>query len=193
MPYMFTNSSMRNVLLAAVLASAVTAIAAAQAPVLDSGVFSTYDVLNVRVRAPFRDLFAQSKRDQDYTVDATLTYAGPNGQETTLRGVQMTLRGNSSRRDTECTFPKLKLKLAKSPELAASIFRGTDELKLGTHCGESYEDQLNPRYGRLANERAVMREAFIYQLLEVLGVPSLKARPARVTYEEPVAGATPLV
>jgi hypothetical protein len=38
------------------------------------------------------------------------------------------------------------------------------------------------KYGRLANELSPLREAFVYRLLDVAGVATLKARPARVTY-----------
>jgi hypothetical protein len=38
------------------------------------------------------------------------------------------------------------------------------------------------KYGRVANETSPQREAFVYRLLDVMGVPTLKARPARITY-----------
>jgi hypothetical protein len=65
---------------------------------------------------------------------------------------------------------------------AGTVFDGVDALKLGTHCGDRAEDALTPKYGRLANEQAPPREALVYRLLQAAGVPTLLARPARITY-----------
>src|SRR5207248_1200706 len=51
-----------------------------------------------------------------------------------------------------------------------------------THCGESKDNTVTARFGRLPNERSPYREAFAYRLLETVGVPTLRARPARITY-----------
>ena len=55
------------------------------------------------------------------------------------------------------------------------------EIKVGTHCGERPDTQRTPK-GRLANDKTPHREAFVYRVLEIVGVPSLKARPAEITY-----------
>ena len=55
-------------------------------------------------------------------------------------------------------------------------------VKIGTHCGDQPDGELTERFGRWANEKAPLREAFVYRLLEVLRVRSFKARPARITY-----------
>src|SRR5256885_10994284 len=62
------------------------------------------------------------------------------------------------------------------------MFAGRHAVKIGTHCGEAPDGQLTPKYGRWANEKGALREAFVYRLLDTLGVPSLRARPARITY-----------
>jgi hypothetical protein len=158
-----------------------------------NGLFSRYEAVELRLTAPFADLLAKSDATSDYAVDGTLTYTADDGREVTIDGIHVSVRGNTSRQDTECTFPKLKLHFPKSPGLDASIFKGAERLKIGTHCGEEADEQLSHKYGRLANEHAVTREAFVYRLLDVLGVASLKARPARITYEDPAAGTAPLV
>jgi hypothetical protein len=55
-------------------------------------------------------------------------------------------------------------------------------VKIGTHCGDQADGELTEKFGRWANEKAPLREAFIYRLLDVLGVRSFRARPARITY-----------
>jgi hypothetical protein len=153
------------------------------------GLFSSYALVEFRLKAPFADLFAKSGDNSDYAVDGSLTYTGEDGRQVAIDGIRITVRGNTSKQDTECTFPKLKLHFTKGPSLDASIFKGHDALKIGTHCGEEAGEQLSHKYGRLPNEQAIAREAFIYRLLDVTGVPSLKARPARITYE--FAGGSP--
>jgi hypothetical protein len=155
--------------------------------------FSSYTVVEFHLKAPLADLFAQSDAKNDYTVDGSLTYTGDDGREIAIDGIRVGVRGNTSRQEMECTFPKLKLHFTKGPALDASKFKGMGSLKLGTHCGDSSGDELSHKYGRLPNEQAVAREAFVYRLLDIMRVPSLKARPARITYEDPGGGAAPIV
>ena len=123
----------------------------------------------LRLEAPFDDLFSGSQHNVDYAVDGTL--AEPGGRPVP---VTISVRGHTSRRESECAFPKLKLQRAD----------GTT-LKLGTHCGESNDDTLTAKYGRLPNERSPWREAAVYQILEALGVPTLRAKAVRATYVFP--------
>src|SRR5947207_2074272 len=140
--------------------------------------FSSYDVVPLRLSAPFNELFTQARQAEDYEVKGTLVV--PNGRrDVTVEGVKVSLRGHTSMRETECTFPKLKIDL---PSEAHSVLEGVGALKLGTHCGEATDGSVTPKYGRLPNEQAPLREAFVYRLLEAVGVLSAKARPARITY-----------
>lgn len=41
---------------------------------------------------------------------------------------------------------------------------------------------MSVKYGRLPNQLSPLREVFVYRLLAALNVPTLKARPAKVTY-----------
>jgi hypothetical protein len=135
--------------------------------------FSGYDVLPLTFNAPFGDLFAHARQQPAYAVTGSVTYAD-HGRSVTVEGVTFTVRGHTSLRETECTFPKLKLTFPRDS--------GLHSLKVGTHCGESKDASVTAKYGRLANEQSPHREAAVYRLLEAIGVPSLKARPARITY-----------
>jgi hypothetical protein len=94
--------------------------------------------------------------------------------------VTITLRGNTSRRESECPFPKLKVQLPDGVD--APLFAGMSAIKIGTHCGEAPDEGVTAKFGRLPNEHSPTRELFVYRLLEALGVPTLKARGARITY-----------
>jgi hypothetical protein len=103
----------------------------------------------------------------------------------TIEGVTFGLRGHTSLRENECAFPKLKIEFPQDAGAGAAngtLFEGLKGIKLGTHCGESSDDSVTPKYGRLPNEQAPLRETTVYRVLDVLGVAALKARAARVSY-----------
>jgi len=122
----------------------------------------------MRIDAPFADLFAHAQQD-GYSVRGSLTWTGGEGRRR-LDHVKIAVRGNTSRRATECSFPKLK------------ISWNGNGVKIGTHCGESDGDVVTAKYGRLANQASPVREAFVYHLLDTLGVPTLRTRLAEITY-----------
>jgi len=130
------------------------------------------ELINLTLEAPLQELFAKGAEDETFSVLGTLSYKDPkSGSDVVLEGVETTVRGHTSRRETECTFPKLKLKR-----------KGAGSIKVGTHCGEAADDELSTKYGRLANEKSPLREALVYQLLKAVEAPTLVARPARITY-----------
>lgn len=134
--------------------------------------------VTLTLEAPLKKLFAKHGTDDDKVfVLGTLVFKDPaTGVDVTLQDVQVSVRGHTSRDEAECAFPKLKLK-----------GRPGGTLRIGTHCGESPDDTLSAKYGRLANEKAPLREALTYRILDALGVPTLRARPARITYIDPDA------
>ena len=135
-----------------------------------AALFARDPVATLRLEAPFDELFQASAKDPDYKVDGALDEGGKRV------AVQVAVRGHTSRRESECSFPKLKV---RRPD-------GTT-LKIGTHCGDQSDDTLTSKYGRVPNERSPWREGTIYQILEALAVPVLHAVPARITYVYPDA------
>jgi hypothetical protein len=159
---------------------------------------SSQQVLDLRLEAPLRELFAKSQDHAGYEVIGRLSYLDPaTRRQVEIEGVQISTRGHTSREANECDFPKLKLTFKPAgPE--GSILSGTGSLKLGTHCADRPDEPLTPKFGRLANEKAPYREALVYQLLHAAGIPTLQARPARITYaftdtDAPESGQPPLV
>jgi hypothetical protein len=147
-----------------------------------SPLFSSQEVLTLRLEGPLHELFAKSETADDssaVTGKLTLTL---NGRDTTIEGVGISLRGHTSRRASECTFPKLKVTLPAGSATGRTVLAGHSVLKIGTHCGETAGDAITAKYGRVANETSPLREAFVYQLLDAMDVPTLKVRPARITY-----------
>lgn len=131
------------------------------------------DAIALTIQAPLQELFDKGSEDEKFSVAGRVTYKDPaNGADVT-RDAQVSVRGHTSRRETECTFPKLKLK-----------FKGGDVLRIGTHCGETADETLSAKYGRLANETSPQRELLAYRLLQAAEVPTLRTRPASITYVE---------
>jgi hypothetical protein len=149
-------------------------------------VFASSSILAATIEAPFADLIENGRRRSDYAVTGTLTLADDGGRETSIENVKITTRGHTSLRESECTFPKLKLDFADA-RVDGTIFDDVSAVKIGTHCSDK-PDGPGGKYGRWPNEKAAHREAFVYRLLEATGAPSLKARPARLTYVESRGG-----
>lgn len=146
-----------------------------------SGLLDGSSTVTLTLEAPLKKLFTKSPqradKDNKVFVPGRVVYKDPDtGAEVTLNDVEVSVRGHTSRIEEECTFPKLKIRA-----------RPGGALRIGTHCGEAPDDTLSPKYGRLANEKSPFREALTYKILYALGVPTLRTRPARITYVDPDA------
>jgi hypothetical protein len=153
-----------------------TALPAQQPPSLN-GLVAGRGVAALTLEAPLQELFDKGTNDENFSVSGTLKLNDPeSAAEIVWTDVAVSVRGHTSRRETECTFPKLKLKL-----------KGAGSVKIGTHCGEAEDHELSPKYGRLANEKSPLREALVYDLLRAAGAPTLRTRAARITYVDGAA------
>jgi hypothetical protein len=170
---------------------AVAAIAVLSHDGSDERLFSAQSPVELTLTAPVQQLFDNGKTNEDYTVPGVVSYHS-GSKVVTVPDVEVSIRGNTSKRESECPFPKLKLKFKES-SAKDSIFAGIDTVKIGTHCGENPGEELTKKYGRLANEKSPWREALVYRLLGAAGVPTLLARPARITYVDTGTRGQPLV
>jgi hypothetical protein len=162
--------------------TAASIVFAANSP---PALFATYEPISLRIEAPFTDLFGHKSIDDDYSVKGGLKYADA-GRQVSIADVTLSVRGHTSRREGECTFPKLRMDLSSDD----ALFRGMKSVKIGTHCGESSGNRLTEQFGRLPNQLAPPREALVYRLLAVFDVPTLLARPARIAYVDTDRGGT---
>src|SRR4051812_31202440 len=91
-------------LFAAALAVAVTQ---AQPPAKLPALLDGDTVVELRLEAPLRQLFANPS-EEDAFVSGTVSYRDPQtGSDVVLKDVQVSVRGHTSRREVECSFPKL--------------------------------------------------------------------------------------
>ena len=123
-----------------------------------SALFSSAEPLTLELEAPLTDLFTHD-RTADYAVAGALTVTS-DGRPARIDGVRVSLRGHTSRRESECDFPKLKIDFPNGSRDTHPLFAGLKSIKLNTHCGEAADSKLTPRYGRLPNEHSP-RQAFL--------------------------------
>src|SRR5438067_1381955 len=86
-----------------------------------SALFSSYEVVSLRLEAPFNELFDRARTDDTYRVTGKLSF-NDDGEPVTIDGVTLTLRGHTSRRESECLFPKLKVDLPKDRSAPAGCW-----------------------------------------------------------------------
>jgi hypothetical protein len=176
------------------LLTPLTFVALATLAVGDRPLFSTQQPLEITLEAPLQQIFGKGAKDDKFTAKGVLSYRDSGrGSAVVIPEVAVSVRGHTSKRETECSFPKLKVEFGDKAARDASIFSDLDSIRIGTHCGENPGEELTPGFGRLANEKSPIREAFVYRLLGAMEVPTAKARPARITYVDTGAGGAPLV
>lgn len=160
----------------------IAALLAATGIAATGDILDATDTVHLTMAAPLLELFSRATDAPDASVTGQLTWQHPSGRSVTLSNVEVAERGHTSRQRSECAFPKLRLDLTGA-QRDNTPFAGIDVLKIGTHCGDADDSTLTPKYGRLANEHAPRREALVYRLVAAAGVPTLRARPARITYD----------
>jgi hypothetical protein len=185
---------MRNAFLLSTLVAASTSfVGTAQAqfatiPASDSPLFQSHDTMKITLEGEFKTLFAkyksltiaegeQSSKAPEAWVNGAIKYFETSGKEVRLP-LKIRVRGNSSKND--CDFPKLDVEINSGVDLSNTAFANARNFKIGTHCADVEGNTGFLR--RLRNQAGPHREAFVYRLIEILNVPSLKARQARVNY-----------
>src|SRR5690348_10529107 len=117
----------RAALIASAVLLSVAALPQEPPPAKFDSLLEGKGAATLSIEAPLQQLFETGLEDENVTVPATVRFKDPSsGADVALTGVAVSVRGHTSRRETECTFPKLKLKL-----------KGAGSLKIGSHCGES--------------------------------------------------------
>ncbi len=134
----------------------------------------------ITIKAPLKTLFAPDAPNNElHGRKADATFAS--------LGATLTVRGNTSLNEGECSFPKLKLKFKDSANRAHTPFAGAKKFKIITHCGELPADQRTG-YGRVANDIAPWREAFTYQIVRAASVAAPRARPVTFRWVDTDSG-----
>lgn len=168
------------------LARPALALSPALPPPAAGTVFASFAPLNIKLRAPFSTLFeAQSlglAEAKKALVTGEVFVPGVGGFPIGYP-VEIHMKGFSSL--NTCRFPKLELKFISKP--TTGLFTNIKSIDLNTHCAEQ-DDWVVSEYfrGSFLNHR----EALIYRMMDVLGMPSLRARPVFAEYEDTFSPST---
>ena len=87
----------------------------------DSPLFSARTTLDLTLKAPLQEVFEQAQDKDKFSARGELAYRDPrSGTDVVISGVELSVRGHTSRRESECPFPKLKLAFGKKDERGTS-------------------------------------------------------------------------
>ncbi len=131
-------------------------------------IFQHDDTLQIRIEAPFSDIF-RSRGDAAEYFPAMLYYRGADDVEVATP-LEIKTRGNFRNRKNVCSFPPLMLDFPRG-EMAATIFAGENRIKLVTHC-----------QGRERYYDYVLLEYLNYRVLNLLTDYSMKVRLLELSY-----------
>ena len=130
--------------------------------------FTSNEVLDVTIRAPFTTIMRERSEEEDQP--ATLTYAdAAEGSVSVDVGIQA--RGRYRRQARVCKWAPLRLNFKKSL-LENTVFAGSDKMKLVTHC----------RNGSDRYTQALLAEHLAYRILNLVTDASFRVRLLRITY-----------
>ena len=149
--------------LAAILLTATNAVAASSDP---KPLFSSDDVIQLRIEAPFKELIKRAPDAKD-PFPATLILGGAQAE---THSITLLPRGRSRRNPEICGFPPLRIAFNEKPG-DASLFDGQKRLKLVTHCRKTSSFQ-----------QKVLLEYTAYRLFNLMTPASLKVRLAEIEY-----------
>jgi hypothetical protein len=150
---------------------ALSTVPVAQEATNDAGhqpLFSSHDIMSVRIEAPLTTLMKE--RPEDEYLDGSFTYVDTAGQEHSL-DLKLRTRGRYRRKKSTCNFPPVRLNFRKQ-QVDGTEFAGQDKLKLVTHC----------QTRKKSFEQLVLREYLAYRIMQTLTDDSFGARLMRITY-----------
>lgn len=132
--------------------------------------FRSHEVVELKIRGPFRTIVRERSDEED--LDALASWHEPDGEifETEI-GIRA--RGNFRRERDNCPFPPLRLNFKKGA-VEDTLFHKQDKLKLVTHCRDNFR-----KY-----EQVVQREYLVYRMLNELTDLSYRVRLLRIVYED---------
>ena len=142
-----------------------------QTDIPQSPLFATDDILEIRLSGDVRSLMDDRATDSKYH---PLTLSYQDGGNSYKVAVRVKTRGHFRRDRANCTYPPLMLNFSKKADLPVP-FTNQDKIKLVTPCRA---------------EKYVVQEYLVYKLYNLVTPKSLKARLAKVVYDDTVKGKT---
>ena len=128
--------------------------------------FESKAPLKLEVSFAFKDVF--KSRTQRVKTTASIKEVNGNGEEIS-NTIQVSIRGRSRSKKQICQFPPLRFYFNNTA--SKGVFINQDELKLITHCDDSY-----------VYENYIKKEYLIYELYNLITPVSVRGRICEITY-----------
>ena len=135
-----------------------------------SALFASDAPLELTIRTDIRTLIRDRDEERNEHKGTVRVARADGGFDSAA--IELRTRGIFRRRPTVCPFPPLRLSIRRR-DGRNTLFEGERRIKLVTHCRNT--DQY---------EQYVLQEYLIYKAYAVLTDLSLRARLARITYED---------
>lgn len=137
-------------------------------PYAPGPLFGDDSILDFRLTGKLKELFNDRGADTVTYHPMLLRYTKKDNSEVSIP-LQVKSRGHFRRMRENCSMPPLLLNIVKQAKLKSTIFEKQDKLKLVTPCrGDEY----------------VVYEYLVYKIYNLLSPNSMKARLAKVTFED---------
>lgn len=160
-------TKLRTIFLILAISLGATA-SAGDSPGKTAPLFSSNDVLDVTIKAPFTTIMKERELEDEFP--GTLTYADAEAGEVTVE-LGIRTRGRFRRNSKVCRWAPLRLNFKKST-VKKTEFAGADKMKLVTHC----------RNGSQNYTQALISEFLAYRIFNLVTDASFRVRFMRVTY-----------
>lgn len=146
----------------------------------NSSLFTSYEPMDLTLAAPFTSI-AEVKKSGFWTAKevkfkGALTYRSKDQKRMKFH-VEVKMKGFSTL--TICPFPKLELSFPE--DNPGTPFAGVKTVDLNTHCSELDDQSVREDYRAAYYNH---REVLIYRMLELLEIPTFKARPVFIQYDD---------
>ena len=135
------------------------------------GLFSSEDVLNVRLSGNVRELVKDRKDDSQYK-PFRLSYQQKDSTWISV-SIEVKTRGHFRKTQGGCEYPPMLLNFSKEKNSQNSLFNSQSKLKLVTPCRD---------------DKYVVREYLVYKLSNLITPRSFGARLVKVIYDDTVSG-----
>lgn len=133
-----------------------------------SSLFDSDEIMELTLRGDLKTVF-KDRGDNPQYHPATLLYQAD--QIAIKIPIEIKTRGHFRKITSNCNYPPILLKFAKSSTLKSSVFKDQDKVKLVTPCrGDQY----------------VIHEYLVYKLYNLITAKSFKARLVKVIYQDTV-------
>lgn len=137
-------------------------------PYAPGPLFDDESVIEFKLSGRLKEIFNNRDETKETYYPMLLQYKKKDSTTVAIR-LQVKTRGHFRRKKENCSMPPLLLNIMKESKLKTTVFEKQEKLKLVTPCsGDDY----------------VVREYLVYKLYNLISPTCMRARLAKVTFED---------